>query len=1489
MEKSTDLIKFIQIPANVYNIKNHRKKIIPKTRKIHIFAKINAMTFKKPFLLILLFVLFSAKAVNNTTIEKITSLQGLSHNTVRCMLQDQTGYIWFGTLNGLNRYDGNNTKSILPDFNDYNNLSNGKIRDLFLDSRNQLWIRTYSDIFHCYDQKHERFLKLYNSKDESLVKHNQLYEDKKARIWLGSTDDGCTLYTFTEKGFSKTHFHTSSPNFSLPSNTVNEILEDSKGNIWVATEEGVSRITIDNSGKITTKTVIEKAVRSIFELNHQLYFITSRGEILHFSSGNRFLSIDTIFGVLIKTQQLNNHSFIFAIRGKGFYVFSTKTGKAQFLPGKFNESLNRDLVISDDKNGGIWISNHTGQVWRISTDNLKIVSLQLLPPHVLKLSDQERYVYKADKSGNIWISTYGNGLYRYNISTGQLDNFNYSAGNEGLNSNYLLSMLADKDGNIWAASENLGINKLSFSNNNVKHIFTDPLQLNRNGNIVRVLHEDRNKTIWVATKNGDLFKYSMNFSQREVVFSNKHNVFSILEEENGDIWLGTRGDGLLKLPQGNYQNHLKFLHTDKAGSLSNDNIFSVVKDKKGRIWVATWGGGVCLLNDKNDPNSFSYFINEDVWLESVRFLFHDSQGQIWASTNNNLVKFKPDEIVKNRLAYKQYFYDPDNNKSISNTEVRYLFEDSKKQIWLATSGSGLALYLGEGEDGNGMFESIHNPQGTASDNIMSIQEGKQGNLWISTESGLHRFNPDNKTFQYYKLSDDFSSNVFTETAATQTSDGKMLFGSLNGFYAFQPKDLTKTKKSNKVILTGLSIYDQEAKVGEKNSPLQSSISYAETINLKHSDQVFHIDFSTLDYEDPRANQFMYILENYENRWNTSSSNNRATYRNVPPGNYVFKVRTVNSEGEWENNISSIKVTIKPPFWKSGLAYFFYLILSIALLYFAYRIIFKFYQLNQSVKLERQLSDYKLRFFTNISHEFRTPLTLIKGSVETLSGLKSKMSDSLLKVVDDIDKNTNHLMRLIDQLLEFRKLQNNKQSLHLSYTDAVPFLKEIFDSFVNVANKTNIDYQFRTSLESIPIYFDRNKIDKIVFNLLSNAFKFTPRGGKITLYLDIDKKTNLLKIRVIDTGIGIPVEKQNQLFSRFMQINLSESGTGIGLSLVKEFTALHKGLVSYQANEEGGSIFKLEFSLDKNTYDESDFISKEQENNLSERPETVVFSEYINEISTEPLLDLLPIVPIAGKKYKLLVIDDNDDIREFLNEKLSPHFEIITADDGTIGIQKSTELDPDLILCDVMMPGMNGFELTKQLKDNFETCHIPVILLTAYQSDDHHSEGIEAGADAYITKPFSMKHLMLQINKLLEKREKVHKHYTSVIVNENQDKDTETILGIENGGILDRDISFLKEVEEILETNFTDANFTVDEFANMMHTGRTLFFKKVKSLTGKTPNELIRLRKMQKAAELLKSYKYNVSEVAYMVGINDPFYFSKCFKAEFGCSPSKYIS
>ncbi len=1444
-------------------------------------------------------VFLSSLAYGNETlptIEHITSNQGLSNNTVRSMLQDKTGFIWFATLNGLNRYDGIRIKTIIPDRRNPNSLTSGKIKELYEDSHGHIWVRTYSDIFHCYNPRTESFLPIFNKTEDYFIKHNYFYEDKIGNVWLGSADNGCVRYTFENNQLYSRQFHANDEISRLPSNLVNDIFQDSRKNTWILTAGGLCRVATGDKTESMLKDRRNMSFIKAYEQNNKVFFITEPGVIFVYNLQKQQFEreLKTRTNRILRTAALGNDMILLSNPEQGILLLNTKT--EQFSNG---DALTRDhirgnIYFATDELGGVWVYNLSGHAWRINT-KAEVKKLQLIPASVLLLIDEERYQFKADKYGNIWISTYGNGLFRYNIEKDELKHFNDNRFLEEMGTNYLLSILADRNDHIWIGTENMGVNKISISSRHVQQILTDPDNRSINGNIVRSMLEDRKGNIWVGTKAGNLYKYNSTLENRTTVLEKNYKVYSIYEDNHGTIWLGTRGNGILELPDGRTDKMINYKQSDSTGSLSDNNVFDLIKDRKGRIWAATFGGGISVKTNAEGTEGFRTFFDEDEWMRFTRHIMTDSNGDIWVATSYGVRRFNPDSLLNNRKAYRYYSFDSQSETSLSTPEVRYIFEDSDKNIWMATSGGGLNLFTGETASGNGKFRVFKNRQGIVNDNIMAIQEDNSKNLWLSTENGMQKFNPFTGIFQYYRFSNDFSANIFSETTGIKCRDGRMMWGSLNGFFVFDPSNLeSQNKESNKVIFTGFSIFNTDAAIGHKNAPLKVSATFADKIKLKHSDQVFNIEFSTLNFKDPKANQFMFILENYEKRWNTTTDGfHMATYRNVPPGNYVFKVKSINSDGVWDENERTLAIVIKPPYWKSNIAYILYFILAIVLIYFGVRIALNFYKLDNAVRVERQLTDYKLRFFTNISHEFRTPLTLIKGSIDSLTEVKDRLPGAIQKLVDDIDKNTNHMMRLIEQLLEFRKLQNNKQKLNLQRVEAVSFLKDIFNSFENVATKTNIDYQFICSETSVPVFFDKNKVDKIIFNLISNAFKFTPRGGKITLLVEIEEESHMLVITVTDNGIGIPKDKQELLFSRFMQINFSQQGTGIGLHLVKEFTTLHQGKVDYRENETGGSVFAVSFSLDSSIYSADDFVTEQITVENEDKKEVYHFSEFITDQTSDLLIDLVPIYPVAGKKYKVLVIDDNDDIRDFLEEKLSPYFEIITATDGDIGIKRSMDDDPDLIICDVMMPGMNGFDLTRKLKDDFETCHIPVVLLTAYLSDEHENEGVEAGADAYITKPFSLKHLMLQINKLLEKREMLHKHYA---LNPGNSKNTEwqhpeenTVTEVDDKPMLpEKDHHFLKQVEEILARHLTDAEFTVDDFAKLLNTGRTLFFKKIKSLTGFSPNEFIRMRRMQKAAELLKTYKYNVSEVSYMVGINDPFYFSKCFKAQFGCSPSKYL-
>ncbi len=1439
--------------------------------------------FSKAKYLIALFALFSFThiiAENRPYIEHINTQNGLSHNNIHCTLQDNSGFIWVGSLSGLDRYDGISIKPLKKRSGAF--LSSYNINSLYKDSYGHIWVKTYEDAIHCYDPMTEKFIPLNEANNSSLLKSQTFYEDKHKNIWLTATDAGCIRISFVNGKISKTVYSTTQSGNRIPSNNITSVFEDSQSGIWLLTQKGLVRVM--NGNVIFTQSPREKENRFLkaYEVNKKVYFISPNGTVKIYNLQSQRFDVPATIrftGRILKTTAIDSKRILIQTDAAGLFFYNLTTGET--TPGEkvFGEKISGTPYLQMEKAGGIWISNFSGNVWFLNPANNRVVKLNLMPSSLLQRIDKERFHFLCDRHYNVWITTYGNGLFCYNKTTGALTHYTCNKGNSnGLSSNYLQTILLDKNKNIWVGTENVGLNKLSIPGRKVSLFYPAPASENESANDIRAFLEDRSGNIWVASKAGCLYRYNAALTEKTTLIENGPNIYNMTEDKNGNIWLGTRGKGIIELKNGNISEAVHYRRSKNTGSLSSDQVFSLLHDRKGRLWASTFDKGLCVKNSSSQTDGFRTFFDKQSLVSAIRCLYMDRNGEIWAGTSNGVLRFNPDALLRNPKAYKYYTTEPGDPKSLSNPKVYRIFQDSKGVIWLATAGGGLNRFDGETADGKGLFRAYSTRQGMASDNMMAMQETPSGDLWVSTENGLFRFNTPSGMFQRLDISNDLTSNIFSFTASYTCRNGRMLWGSLNGFYAFFPNELSQhIPQKNKVTLTGFSIFDEEAEVGDSKAPLKESVTFAKKIVLKASDKVFHIEFANLNFKNPATNQYMYILENYEKRWNISGSYNVATYRNIPPGKYTFKVKMVDSEGKTNDQVTSIEIVIRPPFWMTWWAYLLYLILLGAAGYFTFRVITKIQRLNSAVRMERQLTEYKLHFFTNISHEFRTPLTLIKGSVDTLKEMKAKMAEPMLHLVNGLDKNTTHLMRLLDQLLEFRKLQNNRQKLNLQQVDAVSFLKEIFISFSDVALRTNVEYEFLPSEASIPVYLDRNKVDKIVFNLLSNAFKFTPRGGRILLISEADHEAGVLRISVSDNGIGIPKEKQHLLFSRFMQINFSASGTGIGLSLVNEFTALHKGAVRFEENEGGGSLFTVELPLNEKVYQPEDFVNEQVVIAREDQKEAVNLSEFI-ENDGETLLNLLPNTPSAETKYKVLVIDDNDDIRDFLNEKLNPYFEVITAEDGDTGIQKSMEEDPDLIICDVMMPGMNGFDLTRRLKENFETCHIPVILLTAYIADEHNSEGIEAGADAYITKPFSMSHLLLQINKLLEKRELLRKHYAG---NANT-TELEFINQLPN-----QDKKFIQLIEALVDKQMDDPNLNVDTFAQMVKLGRTVFYKKVKSLTGFSPNEFIRKKRMKKAAELLASGEYNVSEVTYMVGINDPTYFSRCFKAEFGCSPSRF--
>ena len=989
--------------------------------------------------------------------------------------------------------------------------------------------------------------------------------------------------------------------------------------------------------------------------------------------------------------------------------------------------------------------------------------------------------------------------------------------------------------------------------------------------------------VWITTRAGGLYIYDNKLTKQKSKKYYDINIYSACEDSKGNIWLGTRGKGL----QVGDDQHYIHQATD-TNSLAADPVFCILQDRKQRMWIGTFGGGLDLSVPKKDKYIFRHFFNKTYGQKEIRTICEDRNGWIWVGTSEGVFVFDPDRIIKDPNDFYQYNLD---NHALKSNEIKSIIQDKKGRIWIAESGIGFCVANIKNDYKDISFTHYTVNDGLVHSVVQAFIEDDEGNIWVSTEYGISCFNPENKIFNNYFFSNDILGNVYTEGCA-KLKDGRLAFGTNHGLIILNTKQIKNKEKIPSVTFTDLKLNGISVRPADMDSPLTAALAYTDAISLKYYQSSFVIDFSTFDYPISTNTRFSYKLEGYDDDWSIPSTLNFAAYKNLPAGTYYLHVKACSVSGIWSDNEETLEIKVTPPFWATGWAFFVYILIAGIIMYFVYRTIRNINNLRNKIKVEKQLTEYKLVFFTNISHEFRTPLTLIQGALDRIHRTHN-IPKEIRYSIKLMDKSTQRMLRLINQLLEFRKMQNNKLALSLEETDVIAFLYEIYLSFQDTAESKNMDFKFIPSVNSYKMYIDKGNIDKIAYNLLSNAFKYTPSGGKIEFSIYIDKQKQLLIMKVTDTGVGIPKEKRNELFKRFMQSSFSSDSIGVGLHLTHELVHVHKGNICYEENPSGGSIFIVTLPTDSSIYQSNDFlipenaILKEEAQNhpsLSALNEENAHSESEEEIDKEveniekELKTELNASDQEGplNKRKILIIEDDNDVREFLKEELTPYFEVAAEADGKNGLEYAHNNDIDLIISDVMMPGYNGFEITRKLKSDFSTSHIPIILLTALNAAESHLEGVKSGADSYITKPFSTKLLLASIFKLIEQRDKLKEKFSNDLSAKRPVMCTS-----------DKDKEFVENLTKIVEEQLTNPEFTADDFASMMSLGRTIFYRKVRGVTGYTPKEYLRIMRMKKAAELLSTKKYTVSEVTYMVGINDPFYFSRCFKAQFGISPSSY--
>ena len=939
-------------------------------------------------------------------------------------------------------------------------------------------------------------------------------------------------------------------------------------------------------------------------------------------------------------------------------------------------------------------------------------------------------------------------------------------------------------------------------------------------NVVRMVKKQRDGSVMVGTRDGCLYHYSADMAQMLVKSHFDSNIYSVVEMPQGRMWIGTRGKGIYGIPGLDFK---------------NKKVFCLKPDDRGRMWIGTFGEGLSVAIPRGEGYEVRTFFADSVGLNEVRCLAIDRKGMLWGGTSGGLFCVDPTRFAADGKGLRVYK---------RGSEIHDMLVDRQGRLWLTVPGEGLVCM----QDGN--FRILDASQGLINNMVQSVVETEDGNLWVSTQQGVSCWKAKDNSFDNYLFSRVMMGNVYNENSAVCLDDGRVLLGGNYGLTIINPSRISHVKGQTSVVFT--------------------SHPYSDEMTLSYEERSPKINFSTLDYSDVNNVKYTYWLEGYDSSWSVPSPTPWVNYQNLPFGSYRLHVKASYSDGIWGKE-SVLDISVEPPFYLSVWAWVFYALFLTVVIVMVVKSIREKNILKGKIKFEQEFTRHKLVFFTNIAHEFRTPLTLIQGSLEKEKRIMktNHWQLELEKTVRTMDKSVQRMLRLIDQLLEFRKMQAGKLKLSLQETDVVMFVQGICKMFDDAAESKQIDFKFESQLPAYLMYLDQQKMDKVVFNLLSNAFKYTHAKGTISVSLSF---TDVMTIRVADTGVGIPQEKREQLFSRFVQSSYTGESFGIGLHLTHELVRTHHGEITYQENEGGGSVFVVTIPLQKDCYEASDFLVKDS---------PILKADLTKERDgqEEKTTDAVPSAPSAPlNRRTILLIEDDNDVREFLLSELESCFDLKVASDGKAGIAMAKELDVDLIVSDVMMPGMNGFELTKRLKNSFETSHIPIILLTALSTDENVLEGTESGADAYITKPFSPQLLMARILQLLNQREilrqkfgKVPQEIRSAMLRNEQDS------------------LFVKRLDSIVYSRLGEQDLSVDKVAGLLHLGRTIFYKKVRGTTGYTPNEYIRVIRLRKAAELLKEGEKNVSEVAYAVGFDNPYYFSKCFKEQFGMPPSQYRS
>jgi signal transduction histidine kinase/ligand-binding sensor domain-containing protein/CheY-like chemotaxis protein/AraC-like DNA-binding protein len=1445
---------------------------------------------KRYFFVIAFWVSFAGSilAQPRNTITHYSTEDGLSHDIINYMFKDSEGFMWFSTWDGINRFDGHTFLSFKSSPGDRSPLKNDRIDKITEDRSGHLWLKCYDGQIYRFDKSTHQFESLASIfKIKEQVVFDDIIACEGNSLWLSTLTSGLIYVPDTMVGASGYYSYRekNSGGFRLPSNKLNFFHKDSKGTIWLGTPKGLVYLDKDKNGvfqsRISSGKYSSLDYTAVAEGDGKLYFATTQGQLVIFdNNGRTFSALALSAGSLNAVQLEKDNSLLYAVTSIGevirvnttnFNISSSVFIKGEPLQAIFEDS-EKNLWIEPDKVGVIRFNTATNTFKRFSqlTDAKYVHGIN-------------HFKVFEDNKGIVWVALKDGGFGYYDKGA---DNLAYFFNDPSLPNRILSNIVHcinyDADGIVWLSTDLGGIEKVIFQPNNFnRQLLIDPGAF-KSDNDVRGLLCDRKNRLWIGAKSGRLYVYD-NGRPVAVNFTNPPQngfglVYTIMQDHTGAIWLGTKSNGVYRAePVNSSETQYKLSHYESVPenpqTLSSNQVYALLEDVKGRVWIGTYDGGLNLATPFNGGFKFSRLpelgVDKLNATKKIRCLRTGKDGNLWIGTTTGLAVL---DINHPGYKFRTFRKEPGNINSLGNNDVQFIYRDSKAQMWLATSGGGLNLAKGNPFSADFKFKVFTKMDGLPNDYLLSCIEDLDHNLWVATQSGLSRFNPVTGRFQNYNSYDGVPKVAFSEESCQQMKDGTLVFGTIRGYLWFKPETIKDNPIYARFAFTDFQVNNEHVNSASAESILKGNINRVEGIELNYRQNIFSIDYAVLDFRGNDKQTYFYRLKNFDNNWQNNQNQRRVTFTNLPPGKYQLEVKSVNQDLYSNIPVKTLSITILPPPWRTWWAYLLYLLMAAAIVEIIRRSALTMLRLRQRIAIEHQLTELKVKFFTNISHELRTPLTLILNPLEEIAK-REQLSHQGNQYLQVVRRNASRMTRFINQLLDLRKVQSGKAKLNLSIIDVVAFVKDTGEYFNELSREKNIALNIVSDAAVIYAWLDADKIETVIYNLVSNAYKFTPEGKAITVHITMDEENKQLRIDVSDEGKGVHEDELKDIFELYYEGKPDKSdhakGTGIGLALSKELIELHQGIISAYNNTNGGLTVSITLPLTK---------PEPGTMNPDERDDLLLLTGD-SETAIRAEIEEVPGVYMSHSPLVLLV-EDNLDMRMFLHIQLKEFYRVEVAENGQEGLEKARLMSPDIVISDIMMPVMDGIQMLNKLKEDPTTSHIPVVLLSAKSAVESQIEGIQYGADYYITKPFNNDFLLATIANILNNRRKIAE---SLMTGKK---------GIElNPGeivITSKDETFLNRILEIVENKMADPDFNIDTVAEMINMGRTAFFRKFKGLTQMAPVEFVRDMRLKRAAQYFDGGNDNIAEVGYIVGFNSSKYFSTCFRAKYHLSPSDYL-